>query len=257
MQRKAIFVVLTAIFLSSASVVSAENGKDDVLKESNRKMEKMQTMELKENRDEMKAEIRATREEFKKEIQEYKSERRASEGTKSAELKAAIDTRREEFRTKIATLKDEQKKLTAGKVDTKLTSINEKKTSKMSQALVRLQEILNRLIDKTNVAKAAGADTAAVETAINNAKTAIAAAEAAVSAQEAKTYTAPVTDESTLGSAFSTTLKQLRTDLDTVHATIKAAKTAVRQVAVELAKVEVSVTPVTTVSPTNVVTTTP
>jgi hypothetical protein len=229
MQRKALIFILLSLFAVSVAPAYAENTSD---------YKPQDPTEWKEKRDAIKQEVRKERAEFKAEIREYKSERKAFVGSISAEMKAKMQASKDEFRAKIASLKDERKKLTAERVDTKLASTNQKHTDRMSDALVRLQEILNRLIDRTNEAKAAGKDTTAVETAINSAKTAIAAAETAVDAQKAKTYTAAVTDESTLGESFSTTFKQLKTDLEAVHEKVKAAKTAVKQVAVEIIKVE-------------------
>lgn len=247
MSKKAALLIVTALFLSSAATIYAEQGSG---KEGNDKqgknIEKQERIGgqneekdvLKENREAIKEEIRVERDAFKK---AQKTMKRDFDGSKSAEMEA----NKEAFKTKIASLTDQKKKLTAERVDAKLASANEKKSTKMDSALTRLLEILNRLIDKANAAKSAGKDTAAVETAIVNAKAALATAQTAVDAQKAKTYTATVTDEASLGQSFSTTFKQLRTDLDGVHEKVKDAKKAVKSVAIELVKLEagVSVTP--------------
>lgn len=226
MQRKLLLVALTTIFLSSAVPSYAVQDIDDPSRESQMEMKQKQ---IKEKTAELRAEIKDKRSDYKI---EQKTMRKDFNGSQSAELKAAMLANKEAFRAKIATLRDEQKKVKAESIDVKLAAANQNKTDQMGKALVKLQEILNRLIDKANTAKTAGSDTTEVETAITAAKAAIATAEAALVAQKAKTYTATITDEASLGKSFSTTFTQLRTDLNAVHETIKSAKKAVRDVAV-------------------------
>lgn len=197
-----------------------------------------------EYRMEMKQEINDMRGQMKVDVQQQKAEFMKEVATKRDAMKAQMQTEKESFKSKIASMKDTNKKMSAEKIDAKLASTNQTQTTKMSEAITRLQEILNKLIDRTNEQKTAGKDIAATETAINNAKAAITTAQTAVAEQAAKTYTANISDETTLKQNFSTTLTQLKGDLQTTHEKVRLAKDAVKQVAIELKKLENS-TPVT------------
>lgn len=236
MQKKAFLLTILALFSIGLAPAYAQDGADDSRSEMKKDRDTFKA-DMRKDRDDFKAEMDAKRDQFKKEVE-----------AKRKSFKAEAEANRNAFKAKIQSINDSRKKTIAQNLDTKLASINEARTEHMSEALIRLQEILNRLIDRTNEAKANGADTASVETAINSAKTAITNAQSAVATQKAKTYTASITDEASLGASFKTTIQLLRSDLQTVHNSVKAAKTAVKQVAVELAKVEVI--PTETVTPT-------
>ncbi len=259
MQKNLLIIALLTLFGIIASPAYAENTQDFHPERG----QKMNTMEARpeENqgqppqtgqkmmqgqnapatmqfRMEMKQDMKNLRSQSKVDIQQQKAEFMKEIAAKKESMKVQKQTEKDAFKAKIASLKDERKKISADKIDTKLAGSNQTQTTKMSEALTRLQEILNKLIDKTNEQKAAGKDTTAVETAINNAKTAITTAQSAVAAQAAKTYTANVTDEATLQQNFGTTFAQLRSDLQTTHEKVKLSKDAVKQVAIELMKLE-------------------
>lgn len=287
MQKKSIVLLLSIAFLASAASVYAEPGKQDVIKERDvRKPERMQeqmtTKELSaEGEKQMKViqtmeasqmnrlegnrgGIREAREEFKQEMRIMKLEMKNDAGTRSAELRAKMEAEKAAFKQKLATLTDDRKASMAAKIDTKLVSINENRTAKMTNALSKLQEILNRLIDRANAAKTAGMDTTAVEAAIVKAKASLTAAETAVTAQKAKTYTAVISGDATLPQNFGSVFKQLQTDLQTAYTAFKTAKTDVKQVASELRKLQPGAIPTAgtatsapTASPTATLTVTP
>jgi hypothetical protein len=287
MQKKAVVTLLSIAFLASANAVYAVTDTVTTVKEKeNRKPERMQQgmspeqleqegkkqiqviqqMDdnseafrggMKQARDEYKAEMRIARDDFKQDMRVMKLDLKNNGGSMSADFEARMEARRNAFLQKLETLSDDRKASIAAKIDTKLSTINERRTDKMSQALSKLTEILNRLIDRTNTAKTAGQNTSAVETAINKAKASITAAEAAVAAQKAKTYTASFTNEDALGSSFGTVFTQLQTDLQTTYNAIKTAKTDVKQVASELRKLETSVSPTPSVSEAPTATPTP
>lgn len=289
MQKKSIVLLLTVALLSSAAMAHAEQGKQDVVKErdvrkAERMEQKMTTKELTEEGEKQlqviqtmeasdmnrlegnRGGIREARDEFKQEMRIMKMEMKADAGSRSADFKARMEAEKAAFRQKLATLTDDRKASIAAKIDTKLVSINEKRTAKMTNVLAKLQEILNRLIDRANTAKTAGQDTTAVEAAIVKAKASLTAAEAAVTAQKAKTYTAVISSESTLPQNFGSVFKQLQSDLQTTYTAIKTAKTDVKQVASELRKLQAgtvvtptagAVTGTPTATPTATLTVTP
>ncbi|MBA3724390.1 MAG: hypothetical protein H0W89_05910 [Candidatus Levybacteria bacterium] len=227
MQRKVTLLLFMALFLVTASPLHAEEITGTPSRD-----------EIRAERENIKKEVKEKREETKKEIKQFKSENRQEVEKMRDEMKATRQADKEAFKAQLSALKDERKKTTAERIDTKLVSINDKRTESMADSLTRLKEILNRLINKTNEAKAAGADTTATETAINNAKTSITAAETAIATQKNKTYTATVGDEASLGKSFSATYKLLKADLGKTKETLKASKDAVKNVATALKAVE-------------------
>lgn len=144
---------------------------------------------------------------------------------------------REEFRSRLQTIRDERKRKLAETLDQRLTNLNANRTAQMTEFLNRLEEILNKISDRAEGAKANGIDVSGVETAVATAKTAIATARAAVEAQAAKDYAAAITAESELKIVFSSQIQELQADLKATRDQVFAARDAVRAAGEELKKV--------------------
>ncbi len=151
------------------------------------------------------------RTEKKEQIQELKDTIR----TKREEARDAIKTKREEFRTKLQTIKDEKKKAVVERIDTKLSTINEKHTDRFAGVLEKLEMILER------ISVAQDQDTTDAQKVIDIAKK-------AVEEQAAKTYTITITDEARLRANVGAVTSQLRKDLMATHKTVVDAKQAVQ-----------------------------
>lgn len=149
---------------------------------------------------------------LKKQRAELKQQLKDTISAKRLEAKTAIQTKREEFKTRMQTIKDQKKKAVVERIDTKLSTINEKHTNRFTEVLGNLQLILDKVTDK---------DTAAAQTAIDTARK-------AVETQAEKTYTIIITDEVNLKQNVGATTSQLRQDLTATHKAVIDARHAVK-----------------------------
>ncbi len=182
-----------------------------------------------EKREEIKTNIETRRKELKEMIEE-----------KREEIKEEMDKKREELKNKLELVKDEKKKMAAENLDTRLAAINKNQTDRMSESIEKLSTFLTKIIELADKAEAAGQDTTVLDTAIQNAQTALASAEAAITTQAGKEYVATVTTEARLKSSFSTVVKQLQTDLKSTQEKVKAARDSIKLAAQELEKLRES-----------------
>lgn len=161
------------------------------------------------------------RQEIKTRVQERRQERQEN---------------REEFRAQIQTIRDERKREIVEKLNDKLSSVNERATDHWVEVLEKLEGIVARIDTKAQDLEGEGIDISQVEAAITVANNAIATAQSAVSSQAGKTYEITITDENNLRGQVGPTVSGLHQDLRHVHQTVVAAKQAVMQAAMELAK---------------------
>jgi len=146
---------------------------------------------------------------------------------KIKDKKAEVLQKREEFRVKVQEIKDEKKKEIVERIDIKMSSANEKRTSIMKQALQKMTLFIERIQEKVNVEKENGQDTTEIESLITSAESAIADAEEAVETQAGKEYVIIITDETKLHHAVKPIVDQLKADLKNVHNVVREAKEAV------------------------------
>lgn len=222
MKRKSALVIAAALFLSTSSLAYAENSShEDAMKPQHPEIrgimqkDHMQMKDtMKQNRDDFKASMSAARQ----------------------EMKAKFQAQHDAFKAKVAELKDQKKQTTVTNVTDRFATINTKQTDRMSQSLIKLSTILDKLSSRAATLKTSGKDTSAVDADIATAKKAITTAQTAVSAQAAKQYVPTVTDDTTLRENVKATFTQMKNDLETTHKTVKAAKEAVLTVAKDIAK---------------------
>lgn len=150
-----------------------------------------------------------------------------------------IKAEREAFQEKLATIKDTRRKMLVDQIQTKLSSVSANRTNAMSENLQKLSTILENIQNRANTAKANGKDTSAVDAAIVNAQTAIQKAQAAVTTQSGKTYIITITATSSAGlkAGVGIKTKEFRTDITAAYQLMVAAKKAVNQAYLALAKV--------------------
>ena len=177
-------------------------------------------------REEAKEIIESRRASFKLEIEAQRAE---GERTR-AERKAQLESRLKEF-------KDTAKAEIAARVDGSLAAISENRVAFFTEAVNRIERVLDMIESRADKAEANGKDVAAVRSRISAAGDAIVTARAAVAVQAGKDYTAAVDAEAGAKNAFSKTRDQLRTDLAAVRTAVKAAYDAVKAAAAELATV--------------------
>lgn len=145
--------------------------------------------------------------------------------------------KRDEFRAKISAIRDEKKKAIVEKIDQRLVLINANRTTIMLRHLAKIEEILNRIENRTDKVAATGKDVTFVRTAIVTSRTAITTARTAVNAQAAKVYTINITTEDNLGASVSATRTAFAKDLQTAHQAVVTARKSVRDVLKALAKI--------------------
>lgn len=158
-------------------------------------------------------------------IQDQKKAAVATVKEAKDELKAQIQAKRDEFKTRVQNIKDQKKKALIERIDTKLAEANKSQTSKYSEAITKLQGILEKTRQSTTDAK--------VLTSVATAQTAIDTAKAAIDIQAGKTYTMNIVDDATLKLNAGTTVSQLRQDLTTVHKLVIDAKQTIQKLNVE------------------------
>jgi hypothetical protein len=164
---------------------------------------------------------------FKQQLQENKDE-----------MKDLMAQRKLALQGKLATLKDLRKKSVVERINSKLATVNETRTGRMSDALARMTERISRVEELGEVQRSSGKDMAAFDQAVADAKDAISEAQAAVDTQKAKDYTLTLTTEPMLKVNVGQTVKTAQTDLRTTHATVVAAKKALVAAVRELAKLQ-------------------
>lgn len=150
------------------------------------------------------------------------------------EIQAKNEAKKTEFQKKLHEFKDTHKQEIVQKLQTKLGEVNAKRTQKMTEQLVKLQEILDKLTTRASDLKAKGLNTSSAEAKLAVAKTALDAAKSAVAAQGAKTYTIAVNSESTAKNDVGAAMSGLQKDLQGVYQTVFAAKKALRDAALAL-----------------------
>lgn len=143
---------------------------------------------------------------------------------------------REQFKERLASITAEKKRIVVERIDTKMTSMNTRRTDHMADVLDKLSGVLARIENKAASASAAGIDTSIVDDAIQAAHDAIAAARAAVTAQAGKDYVITLGDETGIRNAVGQTVSGLQKDLRDTHKLIVDAKQVVMKAAKELAK---------------------
>lgn len=151
--------------------------------------------------------------------------------SKAAQRRESFKSEREAFKEKLSELKDDRRKKILEKADVRIEALNKKHTTKMNEILVLLNDVLVRLDGKVASATATGKDTTSASTAIATARTTVSTAQTAVSEQSAKDYTPTITDEASLGSVMSATMKTFNSDLKAVHKLVMNAKQDVRKAA--------------------------
>lgn len=177
---------------------------------------------------------------FEERLRMKRQEFQASLQEKREEMKEKMQERRAEFKEKLKTIKDEKKQEIVEKIDTKFTTINQNRTNVMIAGLEKLNNVVAKLSDRIEKAKASGQDTTTAETALSEAQTLIETSQQAVAAQAAQDYTPTITDETQLKNTVGAAASQLQSDLQATHKTMVAAKQALEKALVEVKKLSAS-----------------
>ncbi len=172
---------------------------------------------------------------------------------KKEEMKATLQTERGVFKQKLANIQDAKKQAVVERIDAHIDRINDSMVDRWVDGLEQLTEFVERSSSEAAVLKASGANTAALDLAITNARSAITTAETQVSAQAEKNYVISVTTDGALKGSVGQTVSSFRQDLRNTHQVVFTAKQAVIRVVRELNQLKnVDKTPTVTVTQTPV-----
>lgn len=241
---------------------AAEAARTDVqiLRQSVKNAAEEARQQVRESVKTLREEGSAAREEIQKAALQKREALRQELEEKATAVKAAIEVRREEFKTEVAarkeevkekiaekkadltarlqTIRDEKKKEVVLKVDENLDKINARQVESFSGTLNKLEDILQKVITRTDKAEAAGRDVQVVRNVVSNAQALLSSVRDRVAAQAAKTYPIEVTTEVTLRAAVESARQTLKNDLTAVRDSIKTVHEAVRSAVTALAKVQ-------------------
>ncbi len=166
------------------------------------------------------------------------------------EMKDKMSAARDAFKEKLATIKDQTKQARLTNIDSRISEMNQKKTTEMAKHLERFSTVLSKISSRAASLKASGKVTTALDSDIASAQAAIDAAKAAILAQSAKDYVVNVTTEAALKGAASTAIKTFFTDIKAVYDKVIAAQKAVQKAYQTLNQLSnTAVTPTVTATP--------
>jgi len=189
---------------------------------------------IKEKRMELIKAVQEKRDIFKEEF----DIRRASMASTTADVRA-------KFKADLSKIKDEKKKERVENVGNNLIELNTKITTRSSERVGKIEEILIALESRADKASVEGINMTNVLAHIANSEAIIAEARLAISVQSAKTYAVTITDESTVKTSLQATRDLLRKDIEAMNIKIKSAHEATKK-ALEaykiVAKVDVNAT---------------
>lgn len=140
--------------------------------------------------------------------------------------------KKQEFKERLLGIRDERRRAIVERVSDRIDSMNERYVDLFSQALDRLQLILDEIDGQILTLESTGLDTGEVKNAANSAQSAINVAKAALSAQAGKEYVIQIaTDEVVLKASVGKTMSQFRRDIRDLHKKVVDARQAVKNAA--------------------------
>ena len=175
---------------------------------------------LKEKRQALIEGIQEKRDLFKKEIAVSKEAIASS----SAAVKA-------KFKADLSKIKDEWKKEKVENIGENLIELNTKITTKSSENINKIEEVLIAIESRADKATANGVNVLSVRSLITMAEVAIADARAAIIVQTAKTYIVTINSDAKVKTSVQTSRNLLKADIDAMNAKIKAAHAATKKAA--------------------------
>ncbi len=175
---------------------------------------------IKEKRGDLIKGIQEKRELFKEELNSKKELRASTTLAMKAKFKEGLDK-----------IKDEKKKIRVENVANNINELNIKITTKSSENINKIEEVLISIESRTDKATANGIDVANIRSLITTAESAISEARTAITNQTAKTYPVTIVDESTIKTSLQTARDLLRKDVELMNIKVKTAHESTRKVA--------------------------
>ncbi len=169
--------------------------------------------------------IRDAREAFREEFE-----------AKRAELKSRIEAEQASLKSRLAALKDQRKQQVVERIGSQVNDLNERTLRHLTDALGKLEKVLDRIEARTTKNEQGGMNVSAVRTAMVAAQAAIDAARVAITTQSGKVYSITVSGSDSLRADVGAVRRELHADLTKVRDAVKAARDAVHQAATTLAE---------------------
>lgn len=170
-------------------------------------------------------------------IAEAKDQRQAHKeavAEKRAEAQKEFKAKREEFKEKLEDIKSARKQKILSNIDERIAKINEVRTDRLSEHLIKMSEILDRIEEKA----AQLDDPSDADEAIEEARAAIQTAQAAVEEQAGIQYVVEITDEESLRADAKLVVDAFKSDIKAVVALVKDAHKETREAAQELGDIK-------------------
>ncbi|MBI2622101.1 hypothetical protein HYW66_00500 [Candidatus Microgenomates bacterium] len=142
------------------------------------------------------------------------------------ERKDKIASREATLKERLTVFKDQHKAQAVERVNKNLNLVNDKRVAAMRKHLQRMSELLNKLNNRVNTAKAGGKDVSEAQAAMASASASMAEASAALDLQADKDYSLSVASESAVSQEAKTARDTLHTDLQNVRKLVVEAKQA-------------------------------
>lgn len=193
--------------------------------------------------------VKEKRTELIKAIQEKRDIFKEELGAKRAAMASTTADIRLRFKADLDKIKDEKKKMKVENIGNNLIELNTKITTKSSERVNKIEEVLIALESRADKSAIEGAIMTNVLAHIANSEAMVAEARLAISAQAVKTYNVTITDEATAKASLQSSRDLLKKDIEAMNVKIKAAHDATKK-AIEAYKavVKVNVNATTTVN---------
>lgn len=225
------FVTLGAILASVFTfsfIAHAEEGNNPIGEIQNRARERVEMIreEYRAQQETLRAQLEVRREEFKTNLE-----------TKREEARTKIEAEREALKARMELIRDTRKSEAVLRIADRLNELNTKMLRHFTDALEKLEKIVERIQARTDELSGRGTDVSEVTLALTNATEKIRIARVAIDAQALKTYPIATSTESGLRDAVKAARDLLNKDLRTVSVVVKEARDGVHAAAVAFGKV--------------------
>ncbi len=175
-------------------------------------------------KEEFKNRIKARKEEMKNRKESFKAELEHKREVKKEEL----NNKREELKGKLKRIKNKKKEGSVLRISDQIEKINIKATDRLSNFTEKIDSILGKIMEQTDLMESRGLEVAGIRTAISVASSSIDEAKTAIATQAGVVYTIEVADEATLRSTVKIVRDNFHSDIKALHEQVKKSYESIR-----------------------------
>lgn len=229
MNKKTFLITLTIISLALSASASAQETENTAGNDNPAAAPNVPNINLKNIKNRFKEGLNQFRSNTAVKKEEIKNTLKTEVENRRAALEKNIAVKKEELREKLTAVKDERKKAAIENIETKFHEINTRLTQNFARMADRMEELLNRIENKSQALKEKNIDVTASENAILKAKSVLETARAAITAQAEKIYSVAdvITAENKAKQNIGDLRKKIGDDLKTVKKSLDDAKQAI------------------------------